>query len=182
MIIYGQDFDICCGRSGHCRTFCHVEKFYMWRNIRVSCFESTNCVKYPDQTINLCSLCLILCVNISAMPNKWIMSFTLFSVISVFMQFLLFCCKIIFVAIYAVLSRFVHFLCGDKLSQKCPLWRKNDKYHVWHFACANSFVFYPCWNKRSASGARTSNIFWSWSWMTLLQNWFEFHLEWILRG
>ena len=30
-----------------------------------------------------------------------------------------------------ILSRFAHFLCGEKLGPKfCP-WRKNDKYNVW---------------------------------------------------
>ena len=54
----------------------------------------------------------------------------------------LFCCKICFVAIYAVQSRnlfcretcFVAIyalLCGEKLNQTLCLWRKNDKYQVW---------------------------------------------------
>ena len=34
------------------------------------------------------------------------------------------CCKICFVAIYAL-------LCGEKLNQKLCLWRKKDKYQVW---------------------------------------------------
>ena len=32
-----------------------------------------------------------------------------------------------------ILSRFTHFLCGDKLSPKFCLWRKNDKYDVWEW-------------------------------------------------
>jgi hypothetical protein len=39
-------------------------------------------------------------------------------------RFTHFCRKICFVAIYAL-------LCGEKLNQKLPLWRKNDKYEVW---------------------------------------------------
>ena len=38
-------------------------------------------------------------------------------------RFMLFCCKISFVAIYAL-------LCGKKFRQKLCLWRKNDKYQV----------------------------------------------------
>ena len=41
-----------------------------------------------------------------------------------FMQFTLFCREICFVAIYALWR-------GEKLSQKCCLWRKKDKYQVW---------------------------------------------------
>ena len=42
----------------------------------------------------------------------------------VLLWFTHFCRKICFVAIYAL-------LCGEKLNQKLPLWRKNDKYEVW---------------------------------------------------
>ena len=55
---------------------------------------------------------------------------------------MLFCCKIGFVEIYAVLLQFTLFcreicfvmihalLCGEKLNQKLHMWRKNDKYEV----------------------------------------------------
>ena len=51
-------------------------------------------------------------------------------------QFMVLCCKISFIWIYAVLSqnRFVAIyalLRGENLSQKLCLWRKNDKYQVW---------------------------------------------------
>ena len=61
--------------------------------------------------------------------------------VSTYVKLMLFCCKIGFVAIYAVLSQFTLFcrkicfvmihtlLCGEKLNQK--LQRKNDKYQVW---------------------------------------------------
>ena len=42
-------------------------------------------------------------------------------------RFAHFCRKICFVAIYAL-------LCGEKLNQKLPLWRKNDKYQVCSFS------------------------------------------------
>ena len=42
----------------------------------------------------------------------------------IFLQITLFCREICFVAIYA-------FLCGEKLSPKLYMWRKNDKYEVW---------------------------------------------------
>ena len=47
-----------------------------------------------------------------------------------------FCCKIGFVAIYALLSQICFvaiyaLLCGEKINQKLRVWRKNDKYEVW---------------------------------------------------
>ena len=45
---------------------------------------------------------------------------------SVLSQFMLFCCKIRIVAIYAVYP----LLCGEKLNQKLCLWRKKDKYQI----------------------------------------------------
>ena len=50
-------------------------------------------------------------------------------------KFMLFCCKISFVTIYA-LCREICFvaiyalLCGEKFIQKFSMWRKNDKYEV----------------------------------------------------
>ena len=51
-------------------------------------------------------------------------------------KFMLFCCKIGFVAIYTLLSQiFVvaiyAFLCGEKINQQLRSWRKIDKYQVW---------------------------------------------------
>ena len=51
-------------------------------------------------------------------------------------KFMLFCCKIGFVAIYALLSQisFVAIyalLCGEKINNKLCVWRKNDRYQVW---------------------------------------------------
>ena len=40
------------------------------------------------------------------------------------LQFTLFCRKICFVAIYAL-------LCGEKFNQKLCLWKRKDKYQVW---------------------------------------------------
>ena len=37
-------------------------------------------------------------------------------------------CNVKNVAIYA---KFMQFSCGEKLSPKVHLWRKNDKYEVW---------------------------------------------------
>ena len=56
--------------------------------------------------------------------------------VSTYVQFILFCCKIGFVPIYALLSQncFVviyALLCGGKFNRKLPLWRRNDKYQVW---------------------------------------------------
>ena len=57
-------------------------------------------------------------------------------IVDVLLHFMLFCSKSHFYAIYAVLSRFTLFcrelcfvaiyalLCGEKLNQKLPLWRK----------------------------------------------------------
>ena len=58
---------------------------------------------------------------------------TIYGVLS---HFMLLCCKISFIWIYAVLSqnRFVAIyalLRGENLSQKLCPWRKNDKYEVW---------------------------------------------------
>ena len=51
-------------------------------------------------------------------------------------KFMLFCCKIDFIAIYTLLSQiFVvaiyAFLCGEKINQQLRSWRKIDKYQVW---------------------------------------------------
>ena len=43
---------------------------------------------------------------------------------STHVKFMLCCCKICFVAIYAL-------LCGGKINQKLCVWRKNNKYEVW---------------------------------------------------
>ena len=44
----------------------------------------------------------------------------------------LFCCNLRCFVAKPVLSRFTHFLCGDKSRPKCCPWRKNDIYHVWY--------------------------------------------------
>ena len=49
---------------------------------------------------------------------------------SVLLPCMLFCCELIFFEIYAVLSHFTQFLCGEKLGPKFCLWRKKDKYQV----------------------------------------------------
>ena len=82
-----------------------------------------------------------------------------------------------------VLSRFTHFLCGDKLSPTfCP-WRKKDKYNVWSGVsprgkdlCFNSWVYlvllpesvtlvqffcmsgasFPCWGRKFVSSYEKS--------------------------
>ena len=48
------------------------------------------------------------------------------------LQFMLFCRDTYFVTT-PILSQFTHFLCGEKLSPKFYLWRKNDKYYVWAY-------------------------------------------------
>ena len=50
------------------------------------------------------------------------------------LRFTLFCRKICFVAIYALLR-------GEKMSQKLCLWRKKDKYHVCLTSKLNGNVF-----------------------------------------
>ena len=91
-----------------CGDILDIEKFQKWRNFR--------CGDFPD------------------IGKTW---------------FTLVCCEICFVAMHTilsqnlffwnlrcfvekpVLSRFTHFLCGEKLSPKfCP-WGKNYKYNVW---------------------------------------------------
>ena len=57
-------------------------------------------------------------------------------------RFTHFCRKICFVAIYAL-------LCGEKLNQKLPLWRKNDKYKVW--SIGPFFILGPRPNGQSLS-------------------------------
>ena len=47
----------------------------------------------------------------------------IYAVLLLNLLFTLFCCKIYFATIYAL-------LCGEKLSRKVHLWRKNDKYQV----------------------------------------------------
>ena len=49
----------------------------------------------------------------------------------------LFCCNLCCFVAKPILSRFTHFLCGDKLQPKCCPWRVNDKYHVWPHHTAN---------------------------------------------
>ena len=56
------------------------------------------------------------------------------SVICKQLKFTLFCCKISWLAVYAVLLQnlFCRDFCVEKIfSQKCAMWRKNDKYDVW---------------------------------------------------
>ena len=54
---------------------------------------------------------------------------------STYVRFVLFCCKIGFVAIYTLLSQICFvaiyaLLCGEKINQKLRVWRKNEKYEV----------------------------------------------------
>ena len=51
----------------------------------------------------------------------------IYAVLLLNLLFTLFCREIYFATIYAL-------LCGEKLSTKVHLWRKNDKYQVWRKA------------------------------------------------
>ena len=75
---------------------------------------------------------------------------------SVLLPCVLFCCKIIFFEIYAVLSRFTQFLCGEKLSPKFCSWRKNDKYNVWPSDGQNYITFIS--RKVLCTGVSASSI------------------------
>ena len=65
------------------------------------------------------------CGEVCHVEKCWHTSPHFFVAKSVLLQFTLFCRKICFVAIYAL-------LCGEILNQNLCLWRKKDKYQVWY--------------------------------------------------
>ena len=60
----------------------------------------------------------------------------------------------IYATIYAIFATIYALSCGEKLSPKVHLWRKNDKYQVWWFTSytilkllQNKIYFQQCWVK-----------------------------------
>ena len=125
--------DICRGHCGHCpwriflscgeildvEKFLHVEKLYMWRNL-------FNFMSWHARAV---SSAMSSQVNWSYNSHCFAVRY-LFDGIYAVLSKNLFCCDTRYLVAKLVLSRFTHFLCGDKLCTKCCPWRKNDKYHV----------------------------------------------------
>ena len=62
----------------------------------------------------------------------------IYAVLLLNLLFTLFCRKISFATIYAL-------LCGEKLSPKVHLWRKNVKYEVWYVIRLTYFQMMEVW-------------------------------------
>ena len=62
-------------------------------------------------------------------------------------------CDVESVAIYA---KFMQFSCGEKLSPKEHLWRRNDKYQVNPAPVINAFVVSLCFNQIIRNGEITA--------------------------
>ena len=88
----------------------------MWRNFR--CLHKTDVEK--SEILHIWHACEVETVAIYA-------KFMQFIAIYAVLLLNLFCREIYFATIYAL-------LCGEKLSTKVHLWRKNDKYQVWRKA------------------------------------------------
>ena len=90
------------------------------------------------------------------------------------LKFTLFCCKISWLMVYAVLRwnlfcRDLRAFCVEKnWSQKCAMWRKNDKYDVWGQPC--SLQILPGYFFSQACSSKNSWIEWyllSMEWMDM---------------
>ena len=105
------------------------EFLHMWRNFR--CHHMTDVDK--SEILHIWNVCDVQNIAIYA---KFMHFFCNLGRFLLNLLFTLFCREIYFATIY-VLS------CGEKLSPKVHLWRKNDKYQVWWvinlFCCGNSF-------------------------------------------
>ena len=109
------------------------EKSVMWRNFKFLYLTDVEITEISPHVESFESSPHDICGAIWNILHYQQIMCTIYGVLS---HFILLCCKISFIWIYAVLSqnRFVAIyalLRGENLSQKLCPWRKNDKYEVW---------------------------------------------------
>ena len=86
------------------------EKIVMWRNFSFPCMTIVGKLKISP--------------HVEKFQYNWWGFIAIYAVLLLNLLFTLFC-REIFATIYAL-------SCGEKLSPKVHLWRKNDKYQVWN--------------------------------------------------
>ena len=103
-------------------TDCHVEKFLHMRNVKkIYHIEKALHMINLEQNV----LCGEMWRNLSCgemFPHDRLLHMN---------KLTFFCCKICFVAIYAVLSQFTRFCVEKSGTKNCACGEKKDKYQVW---------------------------------------------------